>query len=77
MPQWSEWSACTKNRTRTDLSCIASDSSDAFASTSSCPTEVETEECSSSGKLLGLDLEWSVVTEAPKHLNTGHCAYFY
>ena len=42
-PQWSEWGACTKNRTRPDISCLASYSTD------SCPTEVEREGCSSSG----------------------------
>ena len=42
-PQWSEWSACTKNRSRPDISCIARYSSD------SCPMEVEREDCSSSG----------------------------
>ena len=42
-PQWSEWGACTKNRTRPDISCIASYSTD------SCPMEVEREGCSSSG----------------------------
>ena len=42
-PQWSEWSGCTKNRTRPDISCIASFSSD------NCPLEVEREDCSSPG----------------------------
>ena len=46
-PQWSEWGACTKNRTRPEISCVASFSSD------SCPMEVETEECSSPGNSLG------------------------
>ena len=42
-PQWSEWGECTKNRTRPDISCIASYSSD------NCPMEVEGEGCSSPG----------------------------
>ena len=42
-PQWSEWGSCMKNRTRPDISCIASHSSNG------CPMEVEREECSSSG----------------------------
>ena len=50
-PQWSEWGACTKNRTRADISCIGSSSSE------SCPVEVETEECSSPGKSLRLNAQ--------------------
>ena len=46
-PQWSEWGACTKNRTRQDISCITSYSPD------SCPIEVEREGCSSPGNYFG------------------------
>ena len=51
-PQWSEWGGCTKNRNRTDMSCIASFSSDTSDSSETCPMEVETEECSSPGNSL-------------------------
>ena len=41
-PQWSEWGACTKNRSRTEISCLASSQTP-----HSCPLEVEKEECTS------------------------------
>ena len=39
--EWSEWGECEKNRSRPDISCLASSSSE------SCSPEVEREECSS------------------------------
>ena len=51
-PQWSEWGACTKNRTRPDISCITSYSPD------SCPMEVEREGCSSPGNYFGFSGLW-------------------
>ena len=41
-PQWSEWGACTKNRSRTEISCLASSHVP-----DSCPLELEKEECTS------------------------------
>ena len=58
-PQWSEWSPCTKNRSRREISCLASGQTP-----ESCPMEVEREECTStsSGNFLWLFLwVWAMV----------------
>ena len=52
-PQWSEWGACTKNRSRTEISCLASSQVP-----DSCPLELEKEECTSTSPGNSFERHW-------------------